>query len=1067
MTEPGPDLVQLAAASTRTVRGSLLKPDAIPALASRHGHRWAALADRTLVAAIPAFLAACRSHGIPPVIGLWHGPRLVLATSDPGLRALGVLSTAVACQPDPPAAPDELHHDGLFTIACTPDAVPHPTTRAVGVTRAEPGPGHHERRLRDAAHRASLPAVGLVPWHAASADHRPAAAVLHASAAGTTIEHARGEIPPVIHPLPGDQLQAVFADTPELLANAAAVARRCTAGSRAAAADAPFTRAGTRPGAEQAKLADDARAALDARFPDGVPDAYAAQLETELDIIEKTGFASLFLTVADVLRDARERGVQTGPGRGSAAGSLVSWLLGITVPDPLEHGLQFTRFLNPDRVSPPDFDVDIEPERQRDVQQAIQAYWNGDGPERSAPIAAWNTFQAPAAFRVSCTARGIPHPVVNRALDHLHATDARFAQGPDDLRAAAGAAATPFPNIREADRPRLLAALEDVPVLIGATNALSRHPGAIALLQEPLDGTLARFVPDPEHPSERTIQLDHDETEQAGAVKVDVLSLAALTLIRDLQRHVPDRDPWNLPEDEDVYRHLSQGNTTGVFQLEGFGITRVLRDLAPANFHELRALVALFRPGSIAYLDSFIARARGREPARPPHPALEDALRETHGIVVYQEQAMQAAVTLAGFTQPQADLMRRAIGKKLPQQMAELKSLFLGGVRAHTPTLDAAGAEAVWSILEAHSGYAFNKAHATAYSLITYALAWYKVHHPEPFYAALAAASLHRAGTDRRLLLAAAAAARHGVPIECPDASVEPANPGFHVVPGAGGANRIVPPPHILKSVGPAATQAVADIARGGAPDSAQAWVDALLRTSLPRAQVETLLAHGFFRAYPDRPSLDPELLADESPAPAADPPPWARIPAFPRHDALVYTIRANVQMLDADTWPDDAAEADCLALVIESQERQGRNGTYRTATLGDDQTLLEAVCAPHVAELLADGGPLPDPAVVTLVRTRGRPRIVALVPLPEAQRTWPGALLIHFDDARADPDLGLLKDALQPFVPGSLRTVLGISDETDHRFWDLGLRVANDPGIVDAVAAGWPAASLRVYPRT
>ena len=1067
MTEPGPHLVQLAAASTRTVRGSLLKPEAIPALAKRHGHHWAPLADQKLVAAIPAFLAACRTHRIPPVIGLWHGPRLVLATTDAGLHALGVLSTAIACHPDPPAAPDELHHDGLFTVACHPDAASHPTTRAVGITRTEPGPGHHERTLRDAAHRASLPALALVPWHAASADHQGAAAVLHASAAGTTIEHARGEIPPIIHPLQRDQLQAVFSDTPELLANAAAVARRCTAGSRATAADAAFTRPGTRPDTEQAKLAETARAALDARFPEGIPAAYADQLATELDIIEKTGFASLFLTVADVLRDARDRGVQTGPGRGSAAGSLVSWLLGITVPDPLEHGLQFTRFLNPDRVSPPDFDVDIEPERQRDVQQAIQAYWDGDGPERSAPIAAWNTFQAPAAFRVSCTARGIPHPLVNRALDHLRGTDARFAQSADDLRQDNGGAATPFPNVRDSDRARLLAALDDVPVLTGATNALSRHPGAIALLQQPLDGTLARFVPDPEHPSERTIQLDHDETEQAGAVKVDVLSLAALTLIRDLQRHVPDRDPWNLPEDEEVYRHLSQGNTTGVFQLEGFGITRVLRDLEPASFHELRALVALFRPGSIAYLDSFIARARGREPARPPHPALDDALRETHGIVVYQEQAMQAAVTLAGFTQPQADLMRRAIGKKLPKQMAELKSLFLDGVRAHTPTLDPAGAEAVWSILEAHAGYAFNKAHATAYTLITYALAWYKVHHPEPFYAALAAASLHRAGTDRRLLLAAAAAARHGVPIELPDASVQPATPGFHVVAGHGGNRRIVPPPHILKSVGPAATHAVAAVAREGVPDTAQAWVDALLRTSLPRAQIETLVAQGFFRAFADRPNLDPELLDEEAPAPAAEPPPWARIPAFPRHDALKYTVRADVQMLDPDTWPDGATEADCLALVIESHERTGRNGPYRTATLGDDQTLLEVVCAPHVAERLADGGPLADPAVVTLVQTRGRPRMAALVPLAEAQKNWPGALLVHFDDARADPDPERLKETLKPFVPGSLRTVVGVSDETHHRFWDLGLRISSDPAIAAAVRTAWPDASLRIYPRT
>ena len=1072
------ELVQLAARSTRTVRGSVLAARDIPALARARGHSWAALADRGFIAGVPAFLAACRHQGVAPVVGLEHDDRYYFARTDEGLRILTRLSSTICCRQQlaPPESTD------VIVVACRTDNEDQQVD-AIGIRRDHTEPDHNENRLLAHADSQGIPAIGLAPYAAASSDQRKSVAILTAAAARSTLEHELTRTPASIHMATAAELTERFANRPELLANSTRLARECRAGSAPGGTQPAFARPGSDAATDIAELRQAAATGLSHKWPDGVPEQYEQQLALELDVIEQAGFAALFLVVADILRSARDRGIETGPGRGSAAGSLVSWSLDITRPDPLAHSLQFSRFLNLHRVSPPDFDIDVEPAAHARIQAELRQRWNGDGEPRAAQIAAWATLKHAGAFRLAAQVQGIPPKQVNKAIDALRqdGTGAwrEFGQQDGDtgtsdpeqpIEPARTVGPDGFRGFNQLDKSKLLGIVEDVDTLHGASNALSRHPGAIALLPEPIGGNLPLFLPENvEDDADPIIQIDHHEAEDAGAVKVDVLAIASLRITGSIRRQCADSDPWNLPEDGRVYDMIAQGDTVGLFQIEGAGITRAARELAPRNFNDLRALIALYRPGPLAYLDSYAQRAAGKERPVPPHPALTDSLAETHGIVVYQEQAMQAAVEIAAFTPWQADEMRRAIGKKIPAEMARLKSLFITGAHSHSGLAESE-AEQIWSILERQAGYAFNRAHATAYAMITYATAFYAYHYPGAFYAALIEATLLRPTGDHtdRIQVIAATAARKGIRIARPDVLATARYQRAQASSDSTGEAVIYPPLHIIKGVGASTNEAVCRIGRHTAlPQTLGDWVAALERARVPTAQIETLTTSGAFRNVAVNGTIAQASLlddeADHRPCDANDLD-WADMAPYPADiDAL--RVRGDLRSLDPGQWPTDQQEGDTMAVLMRVSRRRSAHGPYTVVQLGDPSRIIEAFAARALHERLEKEPMLPGVVIATLKRGKGgkRAECVDLRSLAESEPLWPRALCLHMPDIEGAPPVERLQKTLRQAGPGSYKAMC-VTGARQDTMYQLEVRIAPHPDLEAALRQVWPQTRVRLY---
>ncbi len=542
-----------------------------------------------------------------------------------------------------------------------------------------------------------------------------------------------------------EDMIALFADIPEALANTVELAKRCNVSLILGKSFLPrfpvpegFT--------IESYLVKAAKEGLEDRLSVSVETlsierhVYDARLQLELDVINKMGFAGYFLIVADFTRWARNNGVPVGPGRGSGPGSLVAYALKITDLDPIAHDLLFERFLNPERVSMPDFDIDFCMEgRDRVIEYVTSAH----GREAVAQIITYGTMAARAVVRDVGRVLGMSYGHVDKLAKLI----------PFEIGMTLDKAL-----IQEETLQKRYHEEDDVKTLIdlarkleGITRNAGKHAGGVVIAPSKLTDFTALYS-EAEQPDHVVTQFDKDDVESVGLVKFDFLGLRTLTIIDWALREVNQRrlekneEPIDIlllkTDDTKTYHLLKECKTTAVFQLESRGMKDLVKRLQPDCFEDIVALVALFRPGPLqsGMVDDFINRKHGRARVSYLHPKLEPILRATYGVIVYQEQVMQIAQVLAGYSLGAADLLRRAMGKKKPEEMAMQRNLFSKGAVERGVNLETA--TTIFDLMEKFAGYGFNKSHSASYALIAYQTAWLKAHYPAAYMAAVLSADM-------------------------------------------------------------------------------------------------------------------------------------------------------------------------------------------------------------------------------------------------------------------------------------------------------------------------------------
>ncbi|MBX5437613.1 MAG: DNA polymerase III subunit alpha [Alicyclobacillaceae bacterium] len=639
------------------------------------------------------------------------------------------------------------------------------------------------------------------------------------------------------------EMRRRFAKLPEAIDGALAVAERC---NLELPSGRPLLPKYPTPDGEPAASVLRRAAFAGARQRYGeVTEAVRERLEYELSVIERLGFADYFLVVADFIRYAHRQGISTGPGRGSAAGSLVAYALRITDVDPIRHYLLFERFLNPERVSWPDIDTDFEFERRGEViQYVVERY----GADRVAQIGTFGTLAARAAVRDAARVLGADP----RRTDEL----ARQIPAQPGITLAAARAHNPrIGALLEADET-LRQVWETAEALEGFPRHTSVHAAGVVISPDPL----SNLVPtEPGADGTPVTQYSMEDIEYLGLIKMDFLGLKTLTLIDrcvdSVARRTGRRVDWRrVPTDDAAtYQMLSRGETDGCFQLESPGVRRVLRELKPTGLEDLIAVISLYRPGPMENIPVFIAAKHGRTPVRYPHPDLEPILRDTYGVIVYQEQIMQIAARMAGFTLGEADILRRAVGKKKREVLEAERVRFVEGCLRRGYPLEAA--EAVYDLIARFADYGFNRSHAAAYAVLAFRTAYLKANFLPDFLAALLSLSI---GSADKLREYTRVAERHGIRVLPPCVNESAAE--FTV--GADGTIRTGL--LAVRGVGRAAVQALLD-ARASGPF--RSLVDFLRRVNhrvCNRKAVESLLAAGALNRFlPDgvKPAVAVQIL--------------------------------------------------------------------------------------------------------------------------------------------------------------------------------------------------------------
>ncbi len=570
------------------------------------------------------------------------------------------------------------------------------------------------------------------------------------------------------------QMQALFADLPSALANTAEIAKRCSItieldkpklpdfptpevnGQRMSPEE--YFRYLSHEGLKERMLhlyRDEAVRATE------MP-RYAERLEFEINTILKMGFPGYFLIVGDFIQWAKSNGCPVGPGRGSGAGSLVAYSLKITDLDPLQYNLLFERFLNPQRVSMPDFDIDFcQANRDRVIDYVKAKY----GKEAVSQIVTFGTMAARAAIRdvgrvmdMSYTfCDGISKLIPNKPGTHMTIDGAIKAE--------------PILAERLEKEEEVRTLLDMARKLEGMTRNVGMHAGGVLIAP----GKLTDFCPLYQQPGSDSAvsQYDKDDVEAVGLVKFDFLGLATLTILEIAKDFIIERHKGqenfafeDIPlEDAATYKLFADGNTEAVFQFESPGMQRMLKDARPTRLEDLIALNALYRPGPMDLIPSFVARKHGREAIEYPHPLVEEMLSETYGIMVYQEQVMQTAQILGGYSLGGADLLRRAMGKKKAEEMAEHRGIFRAGAAKNDIAEDKA--DEIFDLMEKFAGYGFNKSHAAAYSLLAYHTGWLKRHYTAEFFCANMTVEMDN--TDKLRILVQDAQDKFGLTFEPPD----------------------------------------------------------------------------------------------------------------------------------------------------------------------------------------------------------------------------------------------------------------------------------------------------------
>ncbi|MFN2100536.1 DNA polymerase III subunit alpha [Altererythrobacter sp. MF3-039] len=784
---PFAPFVPLRVLSSYSMLEGAIDPKAIAKLAKERGFPAIAIADRNGLYGAVMFAKACKDEGIQPIIGALLGVARPVDLGGGGdmppvdylplyaqdergydnlchLVSKAHLDRPLELEPHIRLSEMEGRTDGLIALTGASEGgltkllAEEQNSHAEGfldrlqalfperlylelARRGNPAEVAAEKTLVDLAYERDLPLVGTNPANFAEPHMHDAHDAMLCIAGSTHIEaedRARSNRDSWVksHLM----MEEAFDDLPEATQNTLVIAQRC--------AFAPPYRDPILPSlagdieGEARMLEEDARRGLAKRLEpygemsDEELKVYVDRLEYEVGIINQMGFPGYFLIVADFIKWAKDQGIPVGPGRGSGAGSLVAWSLTITDLDPIKFGLLFERFLNPERVSMPDFDIDFCETRRGEVIRYVQQKY---GDDHVAQIITFGKLKARAVLRDCGRILQMSYGHVDRLCKMIpnHPTDPwtlpRALNGASDFKRE-------YTNDNEVKR------LVDLAMqLEGFPRNSSTHAAGVVIGDRPL----AQLVPlyrDPRSDMPVT-QFDMKHVESSGLVKFDFLGLKTLSVLQKavdlLAKREIDIDLSALPlDDPTVYELMKSGNTVGVFQLESEGMRRTLTAVKPTKFEDIIALVSLYRPGPMDNIPLFGKRKAGEVPIEYPHPKLEGILSETYGIFVYQEQVMQAAQILAGYSLGDADLLRRAMGKKVQAEMDVQRDRFVDGCK-EVSGIDAKQANELFDLIDKFAGYGFNKSHAAAYALLAYQTAWLKTHYPEEFFAASMCFDLH------------------------------------------------------------------------------------------------------------------------------------------------------------------------------------------------------------------------------------------------------------------------------------------------------------------------------------
>ena len=608
-----------------------------------------------------------------------------------------------------------------------------------------------EHRVRDGlmgiAADLGLPFLATNDLHYTHADDAKAHEVLLCVQTGSTMADPKRFTlgPPDYYVKSPAEMREAWRELPESCDNTLLVAERVGSYAEVFAARNLMPRFPVPAGhTEESWLRAEVERGMARRFPAGAPERHARQAAFELDVICQMGFPGYFLVVADLVRYAEENGIRVGPGRGSAAGAVIAWALGITALDPLSHGLVFERFLNPERISMPDIDMDFDERRRGDmIRYATEKY----GEERVAQIITYGTIKAKQAVKDSARVLGFPFSLGERITKAMPPSvmgkDVPLSGIFDSAHRRYGEAGE-FRALYEAD-PEVKQVVDTARGLEGLKRQWGVHAAGVILSAQPLTQVLP--IMKREQDGAIITQWDMGACEAVGLLKMDFLGLRNLTVLDDCLAAIGDNRGntvvlEELPlDDRAAYELLSRGDTLGVFQLDGGPMRALLRSMAPDNFEDISAVGALYRPGPMGANshNEYADRKNGRKPVTPIHPELADPLADilgdTYGLIVYQEQVMAIAQKLAGYSLGKADLLRRAMGKKKKEILDKEFEPFAAGMRANG--YSDGSIKTIWDILVPFSDYAFNKAHSAAYGMVSYWTAYLKANYPAEYMAAL------------------------------------------------------------------------------------------------------------------------------------------------------------------------------------------------------------------------------------------------------------------------------------------------------------------------------------------
>ena len=799
--------VHLRVRSAYSLLEGAIKAEGLGKVAAAAGMPAVALADRANLFGALEFSVTTKEMGVQPIVGcalpiggLGEGPPerwsrqptvVLLAQSEVGYLNLAALSSAAYLDIEPtdePGVPWSRvveHAQGLILLSGGPDGPVDPLFAAGRTAEGQAalaemlrvfGDRFYVELQRHGKPEEARAEPGLVAW-AYEADvplvatndvyfpvkdmHEAHDALLCISDGAFVGQEERRRVTAEHWFKSAADMRGLFADLPEACDNSLDIARRCAFMVKKRDPILPSfdTGAGR---SEPEELAHQAREGLKARLAvhKAVVDetVYYERLEREIGVIQQMGFSGYFLIVSDFIKWAKRHGIPVGPGRGSGAGSLVAWVLTITDLDPLRFGLLFERFLNPERVSMPDFDIDFCQERREEVIAYVQRKY---GDDRVAQIITFGTLQARAVLRDVGRVMQLPLGMVDRLAKMVPNNPAN----PTTLAKAIEIE----PRLQQArdEDPSVAHLLAIALRLEGLYRNASTHAAGVVIGDRPLT-QLTPLYRDPRSDIPAT-QFNMKWVESAGLVKFDFLGLKTLTVLDRAVKHLAKRgaavDLGQLPfDDEPTYELMTQGQTVGVFQLEGQGMRDTLRKVRPGSIEDITALISLYRPGPMDNIDAFVDCKFGRKPMDTLHPSLEPVLRETYGIIVYQEQVMQIAQILAGYSLGEADLLRRAMGKKKKEEMDLQKARFVSGATEKgVPTKQS---DSIFDLVAKFAGYGFNKSHAAAYALIAYQTGWLKANCPVEFFAA--SMSLDLSNTDK-LAVFYQDARRMGVKVRAPD----------------------------------------------------------------------------------------------------------------------------------------------------------------------------------------------------------------------------------------------------------------------------------------------------------